>query len=421
MSHFLIRKMLGKWQTSLQAWLRLSHLSHDSAASQTNNSDLLIKVHANNYILAHEHSNPPLDLPPYRVAGIIILCFLTVVMVIANLLSICTIATNPILRQSSYYIFVFSLAVVDFLIGVVIMPIYIIWEYFGEWPFNGVSCDIVTALDIAFSDISTYSLVLIAVDKYIYITQPFIYHRKITVVRSCLLVAIVWIVWILFGFISMYGGIALDSQSKSLFSDPCIFIMEDIYNGVTACVAFVIPFTILTYTGVRIYCIAHLHLRKISRCYPVPPVIDTATFVELETHQPQTLENSHAGHLQPKQHNNGCRSSDASIRSDNLKKRTRFCKPLGTVVTSIVFFLFMCAPYWIATVSDIFCHCVAPWIYEDILAVVYNLNSLVNPFIYTMTDRPYRAAVKRLLMKCQAALCKRTSSDSHNSQSGVKK
>lgn len=122
-----------------------------------------------------------------------------------------------------------------------------------------------------------------------------------------------------------------------------------------------------------------LHLRKISRCYPIPPIIDTATFVELETHQLQTLENSHAGPLQPKQHNNGCRSSDASIRSDN----------------------------WIATVSDIFCHCVAPWIYEDILAVVYNLNSLVNPFIYTMTDRPYRAAVKRLLMKCQAALCKR--------------
>lgn len=63
----------------------------------------------------------------------------------------------------------FSLVVVDFLISVVIMLIYIIWEYFGEWLFDGVFCDIVIVLDIVFSDIFIYSLVFIVVDKYIYI------------------------------------------------------------------------------------------------------------------------------------------------------------------------------------------------------------------------------------------------------------
>lgn len=63
----------------------------------------------------------------------------------------------------------FSLVVVDFLIGVVIMLIYIIWEYFGEWLFDEVFCDIVIVLDIVFSDIFIYSLVFIVVDKYIYI------------------------------------------------------------------------------------------------------------------------------------------------------------------------------------------------------------------------------------------------------------
>lgn len=67
---------------------------------------------------------------------------------------------------------------------------------------------------------------------------------------------------------------------------------------------------------------------------------------------------------------------------------------------SIVFFLFMCVFYWIVIVFDIFCYCVVFWIYEDILVVVYNLNFLVNFFIYIMIDRLYRVVVKRLLMKC---------------------
>lgn len=400
----IFQQMLGKWGRSFQTQ-ELSNLIHE--ATNVTRSENLGRIPSNNYVLSHEETDHSVHLTPYRVAGIVILCILTVVMVVANCLSICTIATNPILRQTSYYSFVLSLAFADVLIGAVIMPIYIIWEYYGQWPYGEVSCNIVTALDIAFTDISTYSLVLVAVDKYIFITQPFEYHRKLTVVRARLLVTAIWIIWFVFGFVSMYGGIALDNQSKSLFSDPCIFIMNDLYNGITACVAFIIPFIILTYTGIRIYCVAQLHLQNISRCHPKCIPIDAATFVELAVRQPQIYENSVVGSLQSKQSHAVGRSSNTSIPSERLKKRRTFCKPFGTVVTVIVFFLLMCAPYWLATGSDIFCHCVAPWIYEDILAVVYNLNSLVNPFIYTMTDRPYRAAVKRLLLKCQAALCKR--------------
>jgi hypothetical protein len=196
----------------------------------------------------------------------------------------------------------------------------------------------------------------------------------------------------------VFGNIAVDKKATSQFQDLCIFIMNDIYNVTTACLVFVVPFIILTYTGIRIYCIAHLHLRTIFRSHPVPSNTD----IELQNYQQQVADDN-----KPDKSSESTQSvtqttntsSDISAKSEKVRKRTSYCKPFGTVVIIIVLFLIMCAPYWVATGSDIFCHCVAPWIYEDILAVVHTLNSLVNPFIYIMTDRRYRAAVKKLLSR----------------------
>lgn len=396
--------MLGRWHTHSEK------SDHSSLMMEKNKlieiSDSLIKVHVTNYMLFHDPPGHQMELPTHTVAGITILCILTVIMVMANILSICTIATNHILRQSSYYTFVLGLAIIDLLIGAFIMPIYIIWMYNNLWPFDTVACDIVTAIDIAFSAISTYTLVLVALDKYIYITQPFMYQEKLTVNRARLLIVAIWITWLTFGFVSMYGNIAVDKKAKSRFRDPCIFIMNDIYNITTACVVFVVPFIILTYTGIKIYCIAHLHLRKIYRSHPVSSINDRA--IELQNYQDQAADNKPDESLESIQSvtQSTNRSSDISIKSEKVRSRASFCKPFGTVVIIIVFFLIMCAPYWIATGSDIFCHCVAPWIYEDILAVVHNLNSLVNPFIYILTDRRYRTAVKKLLVRYYNTLFK---------------
>lgn len=75
------------------------------------------------------------------------------------------------------------------------------------------------------------------------------------------------------------------------------------------------------------------------------------------------------------------------------KTRYPYCKLFGTVTIVIACFILMFAPFNIATVIDVGCRCIEPWVYEDVLAVLYYMHSLVNPFIYMTSDRKYKAAL----------------------------
>lgn len=115
-----------------------------------------------------------------------------ILVVVGNMLVCIAIATEKSLKPVQNW-FIASLAVSDFLIGLVIMPFSLARELMGYWMFGQVWCDIHAALDVLLCTASINSLFLISLDRYWSITQAVKYLKKRTPSRAAFMIAFVWV------------------------------------------------------------------------------------------------------------------------------------------------------------------------------------------------------------------------------------
>lgn len=485
---------------------------------------------------------------------------MNILMLFGNILSIVTICSTAKLRQKVSYWFVMNLAVIDLIISVTVVPLNIVWEYYGTWPLSKPTCEFFTFADISFSTISAYSIVLVSIDKYLYITYSLHYYEKMTRKLALCLILAVWIMVLIFATVTILTEVGTDEFYPDHFlvlpnnTNICIFVMTDEFVLPSAIFSFFIPFLILCFTSSRIVCIAVRHIQKIHSL-PNALVSDTESDIiraldkskqhmnatcnnnnvsrrkkksgiysifhdkgeySLDTQEQLTANNqnsakesinyssvtlsaiktneeldnefktmnshcnqngksnkyndtmelhikfsgcnnnateeSNCTHQQeniPKTSGNSVTSGhetnsdyieadfnskdsgtdiplnsqvvklrsesmlsnrlkrSESIRSSQnyIRKASPYCKLFGTVTIVIACFIIMFAPYNIATVIDVACHCIEPWVYEDVLAVLYYMHSLVNPYIYMATDRNYKTALKSLYNRIKSNIC----------------
>lgn len=130
-----------------------------------------------------------------QLAIVLLAFFLTCIMilvVVGNMLVCIAIATEKSLKPVQNW-FIASLAVSDFLIGLVIMPFSLARELMGYWMFGQVWCDVHAALDVLLCTASINSLFLISLDRYWSITQAVKYLKKRTPSRAAFMIAFVWV------------------------------------------------------------------------------------------------------------------------------------------------------------------------------------------------------------------------------------
>jgi hypothetical protein len=72
--------------------------------------------------------------------------------------------------------FLFSLAVADFLIGTIGMPLSTVYLLVGHWPFGARICDAWLAIDYLTSNASVLNLLMISFDRYFSVTRPLTYR-----------------------------------------------------------------------------------------------------------------------------------------------------------------------------------------------------------------------------------------------------
>ena len=124
-------------------------------------------------------------------------CVLGLLTIVSNGLVLVAMRYYPRLRTVTNC-YIGSLAVADILAGLGAVPLVVV-AHVGL-PHNFYACVLVNCLVACFFAISILSLVCVNVDRYMAIRHPLFHLRVSTTQRALLVVAVLWIVGIAFGF-----------------------------------------------------------------------------------------------------------------------------------------------------------------------------------------------------------------------------
>ena len=129
---------------------------------------------------------------PHVILASSLVSIIMFVIVFGNLLVVIAIATDKNLKTTQNW-FIASLAVADFLLGLVIMPFSLANELMGYWYFGFLWCDLWKAIDVLLCTASILSICLISLDRYWSITRAIEYSRQRTPKRAAIMIAAVWL------------------------------------------------------------------------------------------------------------------------------------------------------------------------------------------------------------------------------------
>lgn len=112
---------------------------------------------------------------------------LSFITVSGNIMVMVSFKIDKQLQKISNY-FLFSLALADFFIGLISMPLFTVYTILGYWPFGRHVCDGWLALDYLASNASVLNLLLISFDRYLSVTRPLTYRAKRTKGKALLFI-----------------------------------------------------------------------------------------------------------------------------------------------------------------------------------------------------------------------------------------
>ncbi|XP_041658028.1 histamine receptor H2b [Cheilinus undulatus] len=104
--------------------------------------------------------------------------------------------------------FVVSLAVTDLLLGLLVMPFSATSELRGgKWPLGGTLCNIYISTDVMLCTASILTLLAISVDRYLAISAPLSYSRRVTPLRVTLGMIAIWTLSLAVSFVPIHLGL----------------------------------------------------------------------------------------------------------------------------------------------------------------------------------------------------------------------
>jgi len=249
-------------------------------------------------------------------------------------------------------ILLLSLAVSDFVVGLVILPAGIIRNT-TCWFLGDLMCFLFTYLSYIITSASVGDMVLISIDRYVAICDPLHYPTRVTERRVKLCVCLCWLCSALYSLLFVKDDLTLLGRHNSCYGE-CVVFIDDISGSVDLILTFILPVSVITVLYMRVFVVAVSQARAMRSHV-------TAAKLQL------------------------------SVTIKTKKSELKAARTLGVLM---IVFLICFIPYYCVSLieADLLNSSSASFVYH-----LFNFNSCLNPVIYTLFYPWFRKAVKFIL------------------------
>ncbi|XP_036438674.1 trace amine-associated receptor 13c-like [Colossoma macropomum] len=248
---------------------------------------------------------------------------------------------------------ILSLAVSDFLVGALVIPIALIWIIESCWIFNRGFCISFVLTAFFLKSTSIFNVALIAVDRYFALSNPFLYTRAVSVSTMCFVILCDWFIMFFYNLAVHYFN--RDLKGLVMCPGDCFLVFGEVWYLVDLVFIFVFPFAVIVILYVQVFVIAKKHATAIRD-------------LNIQT------------------------STQTSKKDISMKSERKAAKVLGIVV-----FVFLACyfPYFIYSLLGRVIE-IEIQSFQKVLILVY-LNSTINPVIYALFYPWFRKCIRLVL------------------------
>ncbi|XP_062287461.1 trace amine-associated receptor 13c-like [Scomber scombrus] len=189
---------------------------------------------------------------PYTEAMLIhvLLSSISMVTVALNVLVIISISHFRQLHTPAN-LFLLSLAVSDLLVGLLLMPIEII--YIDTcWFLGDIVCTLYYVVDYTITSASVANMVLLSFDRYIAICDPLRYPTKVTKRKAEICVCLCWFGSVFYRILLLNDHLEQPGRSISCLGE-CVVVINYIAGAVDLVFTFIIPITVIIILYIRVF------------------------------------------------------------------------------------------------------------------------------------------------------------------------
>ncbi|XP_038566113.1 trace amine-associated receptor 13c-like [Micropterus salmoides] len=178
-------------------------------------------------------------------------------------ISLLTVALNLLVIISVFHfrqlhtptnILLLSLAVSDFLVGLLLMPGEILRKT-SCWFLGDLMCSLYKYVSYIITSASVGDMVLISVDRYVAICHPLHYTTRITERRAKLCVCLCWFCSVLYSSLFVKYGLTQPDRYDSCYGE-CMIIINYIAEAIDLVLTFIVPITVIIVLYMRVFVVA---------------------------------------------------------------------------------------------------------------------------------------------------------------------